>query len=159
MYSYSDKCCKNLSTNECALMGHPPQGHSDVTLDHCPTSSDGASGLFSVLVDENKTTGRHGDCCKEIASSVEWTYTDGSGTGADVDGNTGCQKDGTCAYAETCCYNTFKDHKCYLWKGLPLINNMYGNNVACPEARVDGRYMYKSDDSDGRNNHCCAGVS
>ena len=55
-----------------------------------------------------------------------------------------------------CCYNTFKDHKCYVWKGLPLIAASYGSGqVACPAAQVEGGYVYQKSETDGRNNHCC----
>jgi hypothetical protein len=50
--TYSDVCCKNPDTNECVLVGNPPQGHSDVTLDHCPTAEEGSSGKFTVMIDE-----------------------------------------------------------------------------------------------------------
>lgn len=93
---YSDKCCKNPLTDDCVLIGHVPVGHSDVVLDHCPTAEEGASGLFSEEVDE--TMGRFGGCCKEEAASVDWEYVDGTSTGADIEGNTGCQRDGSCEY-------------------------------------------------------------
>ena len=153
--SYTEVCCMNPSTDECVLMGHPPQGHKDVVLDHCPTSEEGTSGLFSYMVDESETPGRYGDCCGTIAAPVEWSYTDGSSTGADEDGNTGCQKNGTCEYKNVCCYNTWKDHKCYLWEGLPFVDGYGGTRVACPLAQVEGGYVYQQDESDGRNNHCC----
>jgi len=50
--TYSDVCCKNPDTNECVLVRNPPQGHSDVTLDHCPTAEEGSSGKFTVMIDE-----------------------------------------------------------------------------------------------------------
>ena len=106
---YSDVCCQN-SAGDCVLMGHPPHGHSDVVMDHCPTTAEGASGVFSTMVDEKG--GRANSCCKSKAAAVDWTYTDGTSTGADIDGNTGCQSDNTCTYPdEECCYNTFGDHK------------------------------------------------
>ncbi|GMH70864.1 hypothetical protein TrST_g2629 [Triparma strigata] len=153
---YSDRCCKNPATNQCVLMGHPPSGHDDVDMDHCPTVDEGASGLFSENVNET-ISGRFGDCCKEQAASVEWTFADGSSTGADIDGNTGCQRDGSCDYGdEVCCYNTFKDHKCYIYKGLPKIavGNYGQTNVGCPQPPGDG-WIYESSEEDGRNNGCC----
>ncbi|GMH62693.1 hypothetical protein TL16_g03531 [Triparma laevis f. inornata] len=153
---YSDVCCKNPTTGDCVLMGYPPAGHDDVDMNHCPTADEGASGLFSEHVNET-LIGRWGDCCKEEANSVEWTYEDGTSTGADIDGNTGCQRDGTCDYGdEVCCYNTFLDHKCYIYKGLEKqAQGNYGQtNVGCPVPPGDG-WVYESSEEDGRNNGCC----
>jgi hypothetical protein len=153
--TYDDVCCENPSTNECVLMGHPPVGHDDVVMDHCPSAGEGASGLFSDMIDES--TSRFNSCCKEQAASVEWTYSTGTSTGADEDGNTGCQRNNSCNYGEqTCCYNTWGDHKCYIYHGLPERDGDYGQtNVGCPAPVGDTGWVYRVDESDGRNNHCC----
>ncbi|GMI24406.1 hypothetical protein TeGR_g12430 [Tetraparma gracilis] len=151
---YSDKCCKNPLTDDCVLIGHVPVGHSDVVLDHCPTAEEGASGLFSEEVDE--TMGRFGGCCKEEAASVDWEYVDGTSTGADIEGNTGCQRDGSCEYlGQTCCYNSAGDHRCWLYEGLPLLPGTYGGMAACPMPSGPQGWIYQVDESDGRDNHCC----
>ncbi|GMH95610.1 hypothetical protein TrVE_jg13865 [Triparma verrucosa] len=153
--TYSDACCRNPDTGDCVLMGHPPKGHDDVDIHDCPTVEDGGSGFFTEYIDESQT-GRHEGCCKEEAASVDWAYIDGSSTGADIGGNTGCQRDLSCVYAETCCYNTFLDHKCYLYKGLPTVAvGHYGQaDVACPQPPGEG-WIYESSEEDGRNNGCC----
>jgi hypothetical protein len=43
--------------------------------------------------------------------------------GQKLDGNTGCQRDNSCNYGkQTCCYNTWGDHKCYIYDGLPELD-------------------------------------
>ena len=160
--SYSDVCCKNPVTNECVLMGNPPVGHGDVVLDHCPTAQEGASGLFSEM--QVEATGRFDSCCKTQAGSVDWEYVDGTSTGLDKHGNTGCQRDNTCDFGEeACCYNTRGDHKCWIYDGLPKLEansgrGPTGNMVGCPPAVGESGWVWGSDEKDGRNNGCCEEV-